>query len=134
MITITNWNQLQKLDGQIKADLKAELEVYFKELVTEMLDEEDYLNHDISYLGPIAIYEPEDDPQHLPKIGMTSDTMTLIEAIPEYIDTLDIGGETYYRIIILLGGDTGVVIYAPDSLEIEELHTWIDQWKEDDNG
>lgn len=130
MKTITNWTQLQHLEGEINDALKAELEEYFKELVTEML-EEDYQNHDISYIGPIAIVDYEDNLHHLPKIGMTSDTMTLLESIPEYIDTLNIGGEIYYRIIILFGGDAGVVIYVPEEIKQGQLANWIDTWKEE---
>lgn len=130
MKIITNWNQLQALKG-IEAPLKAELEQCFKELVTEMFDEEDYLNHDIGYIGPIAILESEDNINHLPMLGMTEETVTLLESIPEFIDTLNVGGRTYYRIIIILSADVGRVIYIPDSLVTGQLRTWIEEWKED---
>lgn len=130
MKTITNWNQLQALK-EIEAPLKAELEQYFKDLVTEMLDEEDYMNHDIGYIGPIAILEAGDNINHLPMLGMTEETVTLLESIPEFIDTLNIGGKTYYRIIIILSADVGRVIYTPESLVTGQLKTWIEEWKED---
>lgn len=94
MKTITNRKQLQALDG-ISEPLKAEQERYFIELVTEMLDEKDYLNYDISYLGPIAVIEVSDDINHLPGLGITESTITLRESIPEYIEEVLIGGEPY---------------------------------------
>jgi len=101
---ITNWNQLLSLKD-IKEYLREELKRYFIELVTEMLDEEDYINHDISYLGPIAVLEPSDNINHLPQIGLTEDTVTLLESIPEYIEDVALEGELYYRIIIILSAD-----------------------------
>jgi len=130
---ITNWNQLQALEG-VGESLKAELERYFIELVTEMLDEEDYKNHDISYLGPIAVLEATDNINHLPELGMTEETVTLLESIPEFIDTLYIGGETYYRIIIILSADVGRVIYTPETLVTGAFKTLVDTWKEESNG
>ncbi len=129
MKTITNWKQLQALEG-IREPLKTELERYFKELVTQMLDEEDYLNHDISYLGPIAVMEASDNINHLSELGMTESTVTLLESIPEYIEEVSIGGEPYYRIIIILSADAGRVIYVNQSLVIGRLKNWIEKWKE----
>ena len=133
MKIITNWNQLQSLEG-VSKPLKAELERYFKELGTGMLDEEDYLNHDISYLGPIAVLESTDNINHLPELGMSEETVTLLESIPEFIDTLSIGGESYYRIIIILSADVGRVIYTPKSLVTGAFETWVDTWKEESHG
>lgn len=129
MKTITNWKQLQALEGTSEP-LKAELERYFIELVTEMLDEEEYLDHDISYLGPIAVMESSDNINHLPELGMTESTVTLLESIPEYIEEVIIAGEAYYRIIIILSADAGRVIYINQSLVTGQLKTWIEKWKE----
>ncbi len=115
MKTITNWKQLQALEGTSEP-LKAELERYFIELVTEMLDEEEYLDHDISYLGPIAVMESSDNINHLPELGMTESTVTLLESIPEYIEEVSIVDEAYYRIIVILSADAGQVIYINQSL------------------
>jgi len=127
--TITSWNQLEALEN-IDELLKAELKRYFKELVTEMLDEPEYKNHDISYIGPITILESTDDINHLPQLGMTESTVTLIESIPEYIEEVTLGDKTYYRIIIILSADVGRVIYAPEVMVTGALEAWILQWKE----
>lgn len=89
MKVITSWNQIQQLDN-ITPSQKSELKRYFKELVTEMLDEPDYKHHDIGYVGLIAVMESNDDIHHLPLLGMTQETVTLLESIPEYIDALTI--------------------------------------------
>lgn len=130
MKTITNWKQLQTLASLIDKPLKKELESYFIELVSELPDEEDYLIHDIEYFAIIGVFEASDDINDLKELGMTSETTTLLECTPEFVDEVFIGDEKYYRIIIILSADVGRVIYISNRFVTKELRTWIDTWKE----
>ena len=130
MRLITNWKQLQALEILIDELLKKELESYFIEFVSELPDEEDYLTHDIEYFAIIGVFEASDDINDLQKFGMTTNTTTLLECIPEFVDEVFIGDEKYYTIIIILSADVGRVIYISNRFVTNEFRTWIDTWKE----
>lgn len=68
MKIITKWQDIDALETIICESLIAELRVYYKEIVTEMLCEEDYENYDITEIGKVALLESDDDINNLPEI------------------------------------------------------------------
>lgn len=129
MKIITKWEHIKQLEGVITDALREEIKHYYRGIALEM-GEEAVEAFDMVGIGIIAILEAGDDISNLPSIGMTIQTITLLEAIPEFIDEINLVGEIWYRVTVILSADVGRVIYIPKSLFTEELETWIDTWKE----
>ena len=131
MIAIANWEELLALDERMDTPIYMEMKRYFKELITEMFDEPEYKTYDLTDFGKVSVLEDCDDIENLPEIGMTEDTMTMLESIPEYIEVVTLEGHRWYRCVIIFGADSGVVIYVPEELKQGQLANWIDTWKEE---
>lgn len=125
MKIITEWVQLQDLEESIDHALLEELKSYFKSIVTEMLEEDDYLSYDISEVAKIAVLETGDDIDHLPEIGFYEETIMLTESIAEFVDPLEIEGQSYCRIFVLLNDAEGVIIYAQINSLGEVFEKWV---------
>lgn len=128
MKIITKWNHILELEGGISDGLQQEIRDYYTTIAMEM-GEETVETFDMADIGIIAILEASDDYMNLPLIGMTIETTTVLESIPEFVDVLIIEDEIWYRVTIILSADAGRVIYMPNSLVTGELKAWIAKWK-----
>ena len=133
MKIITKWEHIKQLEGVISDALREEIKHYYRGLALEM-GEKAVKAFDMVGIGIIAVWEVGDDISNLPSIGMTVETITLLEAIPEFIDEINLDNEIWYRVTLILSADVGRVIYIPQSLVAIELEAWIVTWKEASNG
>jgi hypothetical protein len=122
---ITEWQHIKVLEDVIEQSLIDELRSYFKEIVTEMLSEEDYENYDITEVGKMAVLEVGDAIDNLPEIGFYDETIRLTESISEYVERVEIDEEIYYRILVLLNDAEGVIIYAKANTHGDEFENWV---------
>lgn len=133
MISITNWNELIALENKLGESILSELKRYFIELVTEIMDESDYLNYSLDEIGKIAVLEETDDINNLPAIFLTEDSSTLLDSLPEFVDEIELDDGTWHRCIIILGDCYGVVLYVPELPNKDRLMNWIKEWKGGEN-
>lgn len=133
MKIIVYFEDIKAQEGEISDALREELEHYYWTLAMEM-GEEAHQDFDLAGIAIIAVFEEGDSIHHMPMTGMTAKTITLLESIPEFIDEINLQGEIWYRLILILSADVGRVIYIPKSLVTLELKAWIDRWKEVSNG
>lgn len=134
MKVFVTWNELMELEEKLEKNIFSELKRYFIELMTEMLDEEDFESYDVSEVGKISVLESGDELAHLPDIGMTEETMTVLESIPEYVEPVRLSSGLWYRVVIIFGDSGGVVIYVPDEMVTGDFEIWINEWKEEEHG
>ncbi|ERJ11032.1 hypothetical protein [Haloplasma contractile] len=73
--------------------------------------------------GITVILEPGDTSEALKYIGISS----LKEAIPEFVDTFDIGGSTYTKSLILFNNEYSVMLYGNPSEIDKEFDNWINE-------
>ncbi len=133
MKTIETYNAINALKGDLSDALQRELDHYYRELALEM-GEEAYQAFDLAGIAIIALFEAGDNIHHMPLLGMTKETITLLETIPEFIDEIILDDEIWYRLILILSADVGRVIYMAKALVPAELEDWINTWKEDTRG
>lgn len=126
MKTIETYNAIKALKGDLSDALQRELDLE--------MGEEAYQAFDLAGIAIIAIFEAGDNIHHMPLLGMTQETITLLETIPEFIDEITLDGAIWYRLILILSADVGRVIYIPKVLVPTELENWIETWKEDIRG
>ena len=99
-----------------------------------MLDEEDFESYDVFDVGKISVLESGDDLAHQSDIGMTEETMIVLESIPEYVESVRLSSGLWYRIVIIFGDSCGVVIYVPIEMVTGDFEIWINEWKEKEHG
>ncbi len=127
MIAIYKWSELTELEGKVEEHLLEELKSFYIEVMTVFLCYTDYINNNMAGVGKIAIFEKDDNVNNLPAIGLTEDTLTMLEYIPEFIDEITIADEVWYRCTIIFGAFGGGVVYVPESLAKGKLGEWINE-------
>ncbi len=129
MQVFESYEQIKKSDV-LDSLLKSYMLDDVKKIISSMVEVENYKSYNFSHFCLYAVLESNDNIENLKEIGMTRETITLLESIPEFIDTIVLGNNEYERVVLVLSEDTGRVIYIPRVLVRYRLDIWVKKWKE----
>lgn len=77
------------------------------------------------------ILEDSDLVTHLLHTGMGVEYQGLFSVVPQFIDTLELEGQIYHRISVVLGDCFGWVIFVEADKHGKKLENWIREQKGD---
>jgi nitrate reductase NapAB chaperone NapD len=120
-----------KLEQQLPQVLVEELEKYFKELVENLTGKKNWNIYSIEHDGSIVVLENTDNPHDLDEIGFSKAHGGIFSSYPEFANTIELEGESYYKIIIVCNNSYALVVYSKVGQFGEEFEHWIQEYIED---
>ena len=129
MKIINRWKTIEEYENcnALSSELLEEIKAYYKFLVDNLPEKEDYKSYFLGNIGGIVVLEKDDLLSHLPKIGMDVGTGGLYGTFPEFIDTLNLNGRVFFRITIIQGDNFGWVVYVEKDTHGKRLEDLINK-------
>jgi hypothetical protein len=114
-------------DGTVPATLVEYLDWYFRQLETELADEEEN-TFCLDRHGYIVVLEAGDNVRDLGIVGLNCEDGGLLGSYPEYVELLDLnGGLQAYKIAVLLDNDILVTFFTQAGVHDEEVEQWLNE-------
>ncbi|WP_430885863.1 hypothetical protein [Fusibacter sp. JL216-2] len=131
MKIINRWKTIEEIEAKnvLPTELLEEIKMYYKFLVDNLSEKEDYKSYFLGNIGGIVVLEEDDIITHLPHIGMDVGNGGIFGTFPEFVDTLELGHRTFHRITIIQGDNFGWVVYVEKGTHGKRLEDWIDNQK-----
>lgn len=133
MYSIKTLDDIRKLSESNKApnSLVYHLEVYFKQLIENLIDDEPEVEFNLEPYGYIIILEPEDDVRNLENVGLNPQDSGLLGSYPEFVNLVQLEDISLYQIGVLYDNEYMQIFYVPVGMFDEEIETFLREYSED---
>jgi hypothetical protein len=108
-----------KSRGAISSPLAIHLEKKLRNLNSALAPDISEQDFSLDASGNVCILEIKD--RDLSKIGLPE----LLQIMPEWISRLDLAGEIYYILYIMVDNDCVVQVYLPDLILKDKIRLWL---------
>ncbi|WP_218642158.1 hypothetical protein [Paenibacillus odorifer] len=102
------------------------IQIYFNQLRDEIGDTGDRL-FVLDRYGYIVILEVGDNLYDLECVGLNRKDCGLLGSMPEYVETLQLGDITVYKIVVMYTNDFIITFFTQKGIHAEEIEQWLNE-------
>jgi len=113
IIKTLNDIQLLRKAQALDDGLLGELERKLREAHTNIKDGNTIEKFSLRQYGPLVVLEPGDNLADLEELGFNSEDGGLVGTTPEWVDLLDIAGNRYYDLVIVMNNEGATMGTVP---------------------